>query len=699
MTGSYTPQLVVLSFVIATLASYAALDLAGRVTAASGPARTAWLAGGALVMGLGIWSMHFVGMLAFHLPVPIAYSLPLMLLSAGVAVGAALLALVVVSRSSLTPKALVAAGTIMGFAIAGMHYIGMASMYMKAVQTYRVEIVVLSVLIAIAASTAALWLAFTFRTNNGRRWHLLRAASSLVMGGAIAGMHYTAMAGARFAASSKAGTAHGHILASDQLGAIVALGAFLIIALAITGGFVDRTLQARAAINARLQKQAEELESKYAEASTLAAELEKTNRDLQEALKAAETSNLEAQRSAEALRASEERLRHSQRLEAIGNLAGGIAHDFNNLLTAMRLNAELLRTDNEPDRSVDLEELLRSIDRAATLTRQLLAYGRRQMLNPTNLTLNTVIGRMETMIRRLIAENIEIRFDLEPALAVTHVDEGQMEQVLTNLVINASLAMPAGGTLVIRTRNMRSSEAQLGAVSGPPDTVMMAVEDNGYGMTSEIRQRAFEPFFTTRQKGEGSGLGLSTVYGIVKQSGGDVDIESVWGQGTVVRVFLPRVEAEAPEVVEAAPEILPPGKERILLVEDQDEVRAATRRILVAQGYSVIEAENGDEGLVKYMQMPEAFDLVLTDLVMPHMGGRELVAALRRHHTRSAIVYMTGYSTESVSIDEATIPIIRKPFSASEFLSVVRHALDDRSAARAAHSYSFRSPQRHIRLA
>ena len=260
MTGNYDPVLVFLSFVIATLASYTALELAGRVTAPDGSTRIGWLCGGGLVMGLGIWSMHFIGMLAFHLPVPISYGVPLMLLSVAVAIAASLLALVVVSRPVLGIGSLVPAGVIMGAAIAGMHYIGMASMYMRAKLTYDTRVVAISILIAIAASTAALWLAFTFRSEATGRPRMAKVFSAITMGVAIAGMHYTAMAAANFSHTHSIPQFHGQLLATNQLAAAVVIGAFLIIAVAIIGGFVDAALKSKAGINARLVQQAAQLE-------------------------------------------------------------------------------------------------------------------------------------------------------------------------------------------------------------------------------------------------------------------------------------------------------------------------------------------------------------------------------------------------------------------------------------------------------
>jgi NO-binding membrane sensor protein with MHYT domain len=305
MTGNYDPVLVFLSFVIATLASYTALELAGRVTAAEGSARTWWLLGGGTVMGLGIWSMHFIGMLAFHLPVPIAYGLPLLLLSVAVAIAASLLALVVVSRPALGIRSLAPAGLIMGIAIAGMHYIGMASMYMCAKLTYDPRIVSLSILIAIAASTADLWLAFTMRSETTRRPRLAKVFSSITMGVAIAGMHYTAMAAAKFSHTESMLPFREQLLATNQLAAAVVIGAFLIIALAIIGGLVDAPLRSKAATNARLVEQATQLEMQAQALAAAVDELQTANRELKRALIAEEEARTEREATADALRASE----------------------------------------------------------------------------------------------------------------------------------------------------------------------------------------------------------------------------------------------------------------------------------------------------------------------------------------------------------------------------------------------------------
>jgi len=379
MTGSYDPLFVILSVVIAALASYAALDLAGRVRSAEGSTRLGWLAGGATVMGLGIWSMHFVAMLAFSLPVPIEYELPQMLLSVAVAIGASLVALVVVSRVGLRAVTLVMGGIIMGGAIAGMHYIGMASMTVGATLTYSSAIVVLSIFIAIVASWAALGLAFNFRSDLSARGRRLKSMSAVVMGFAIAGMHYTAMAAVHFTPAAVIDRPSDHIVATGGLAGAVVFGTLVILALAIVGSVIDRSMQSKTALTEQLTAQTLQLAQQFEESQRLTSKLEEMNGQLQRSLADAYRSrralteqhaqNLELQRAA----ALESVKAHW--LEGIAETATAVAHEINNPLTSLIIHAEMLE-EVDSDQALDsIAEIRRAARRIALVVRRLGRVG------------------------------------------------------------------------------------------------------------------------------------------------------------------------------------------------------------------------------------------------------------------------------------------------------------------------------------
>jgi two-component system cell cycle sensor histidine kinase/response regulator CckA len=1145
MTPSYDALSVIASIMVAMLASFAALDLAGRVRSESGATRPGWIVAGGMVMGLGIWSMHFVGMLAFHLSVPIQYDVPLMLLSMAVAIGASLLALIVISGPEFGLRTVVPASVIMGAAIAGMHYIGMSSMRMSAAVTYTTSIVVLSVLIAIVASLAALWLAFRFRSDLTGRGIFLKMLGAVVAGAAIAGMHYTGMTAARFAAGEAVARSGNYIIASSELGDTVVESIVLIIALALIAAAIDRTRSARAAFTTRLGEEANKLSKSeqqyrllfehnpnpmwvYVDSSRaflavneaaiqrygytreeflsmtrhdirvepagrpgsitvpadnigkneiwsgqhrkkdgtlidvevssqiiafdgheacLALALDVTDRkqaeesarqserrtrlifdtaldavismrasgmisdwsaqaermfgwsraeavgrkmsdtiiparhrdahnralgrfletgegpvlnkrieiiglardgrefpielaisparlggewtfsafirDLTEQKKTAEALRLGEQRyrelfegipvglyrstpdgnlidanpamvamlgypdresllatpsaslyvdaadqyrwSAEmtgtgavldfdvqirradgvaiwvrdtafvtrnpdgtallyegileditarveaerALQANERRLvqileavplgifvsdhegrpvfanaaakailgtgiagvnsprelsqfyqiyragtdelypferlpsmraltgevltvddmelhqgdrvvsinaqgapivdnegkvvaavvafidtterkslesqrRQTSKMEAVGQLAGGVAHDFNNLLTViMSYGAMLLEHLDEGDcNREDVQEIAAAADRAASLTRQLLTFSRQQVMQPRVMSINTVVGELENMLRRLIGEDIELRTFLEPGILTINADPGQLEQVLINLVVNARDAMPAGGRITIRT-----SFAELSAESGsgtfnPPDGefVMLAVSDTGTGMTREVQQRLFEPFFTTKKLGRGTGLGLSTVYGIVKQSGGEVHVYSEIGQGSTFKVFFPRVTAGAEErPADIKPKEVPQGSETLLVVEDDSSLRGLVERVLKNCGYTVYAADGGVEALAIARNPELLIDAVITDVVMPGMNGRELVEKLVKSRPELGSLLMSGYTDDDVlrrGVLQGETAFLQKPFTPEQLARKVRAVLD-----------------------
>jgi PAS domain S-box-containing protein len=391
----------------------------------------------------------------------------------------------------------------------------------------------------------------------------------------------------------------------------------------------------------------------------------------------------ERREAEEALLASQQQLLQAQKMDAVGRLAGGVAHDFNNLLTAIRGNAELLLLDIPPGdpRREDVEEIRKASDRAATLTRQLLAFSRRQVLQPRVLDLNGVVREMERMLRRLIGEDVELATRLDPALGQVRADPGQVEQVVLNLAVNARDAMPSGGRLTVETRNVELGEELKRAYPYvvPGAYVLLSVSDSGQGMDAETRERAFEPFFTTKPAGRGTGLGLSTVYGIVKQSGGFIWIDSELGRGTCIRIYLPPVgEPAAAPAEEAAPAIAARGTGTVLLAEDEVTVRRLAVRVLSRAGYTVLEAADGEEALRVAAAHGGAIDLLVTDVVMPRLGGRVLVSRLREARPAVPVVYMSGYTEEAVQrhgvLDPGT-SFLGKPFTAEQLLGAVSTAL------------------------
>jgi PAS domain S-box-containing protein len=382
----------------------------------------------------------------------------------------------------------------------------------------------------------------------------------------------------------------------------------------------------------------------------------------------------------------EEQLRMSQKLEAIGSLAGGVAHDFNNLLSViLSYNGFALEAVREggPLRD-DLMEVQNAGKRAATLVRQLLAFSRKQMLEPRPLDLNQVTAELEKMLRRILGEDIDFARKLAPDLGMTHADPSQIEQVLLNLVVNARDAMPEGGKLTIETANVELDDEYTAsnATVEPGSYVMLAVTDTGRGMDAKTRERIFEPFFTTKEKGKGTGLGLSMVYGIVKQSGGDIHVYSEPDQGTTFKIYLPRkssamiAESRAP----TAPTRLT-GNETVLVVEDEEAVCNLAKRILGAAGYTVLTAANGGDGLATCERHPEKIHLVLTDVVMPEMSGRVFAERLAKVREGIKVLYMSGYTDNAIAhhgtLDPGT-KFIGKPFNAADLARKVREVLDER---------------------
>ncbi|HEY8257722.1 MAG TPA: MHYT domain-containing protein [Gemmatimonadales bacterium] len=775
--GTYATPLVVASVVVASLASYVALVLASRVIAASGRLQQAWLIAGALALGIGIWAMHFVGMLAFRLDDrPIGYDVPRLVLSVLVAIAASGFALWVVSHRAGAWRWLPIAGIAMGAAIAGMHYLGMAGLHTTAALSWRPFLVLASIVIAVGASGTALALAAWFQSDESATTQVRRVIAAVVMGGAIAGMHYTAMAAARFhplgpeaelAARVRVQTMG--LIATPGLGVLVIVATMLILGVALAGSMMDRHLRRMDAEHTRTRESEAALRRSEARFRSLAEATAQViwTRNAQgefsvpqdewteytgqpfEALKQwgwldaihpedrdhlaaswresvasgqlhvaehrlrrhdgvfrwmavraapvrepdgtiAEWMGIEVDVTArheaeDRIRSIESQLLQAQKLEAVGRLAGGIAHDFNNLLTVISGTTSLARRRLPPSSPLaeELADVEQASERAAALTRQLLAFSRRQSLNPAVLEINDVIKRLDGLLRRTLGDDLELRMVLGPDAGRVRADPGQLEQVLLNLAVNARDAMPDGGTLTIETLRMTIESAyastHLGVEAGP--YVMLSVSDTGIGMDVLTCARVFEPFFTTKEVDKGTGLGLSTVYGIVKQSGGSIFVYSEPGHGATFKIYLPRVVEAAtnlePELIPAAPDAK--GREVILLAEDAADVRRFTARVLREAGYQVLEAGNVEGGLLAAAAYQGRIHLVLTDVMMPHGTGRQLATQLRTLRPDIGVVYMSGYTDDTVlqrAVIEPGTAFIQKPFSPTLLLTQVRAVLE-----------------------
>ena len=380
-----------------------------------------------------------------------------------------------------------------------------------------------------------------------------------------------------------------------------------------------------------------------------------------------------------------EQLTQSQKMEGIGRLAGGIAHDFNNLLTTIMGYTEiiLMQVDQESPLRSGMEEIKKASNRAADLTRQLLAFSRKQIIQPVVLNINHEVAEMDRMLRRMIGEDIDLVTILEPELWKVKFDPGQLDQVVMNLAVNAKDAMPEGGKLTIETANMDLDETYTrrhGVEMKTGHFVMIAVSDTGMGMDEETQSHIFEPFYTTKEKGKGTGLGLSTIYGIVKQHGGFIWVYSEPGRGTTFKIYLPKVEAE--EAFAGEKQIQPQnleGSETILLAEDDDSARKLVRSILQDYGYRILEAQDGEEAVRLFEQHEGPIHLLLTDVVMPGMNGRELAGRLQPLKPEMKVLFMSGYTDNAIvqhGVLEPGMSFIQKPFTPKDLASEVRKVLD-----------------------
>jgi signal transduction histidine kinase/CheY-like chemotaxis protein len=403
-----------------------------------------------------------------------------------------------------------------------------------------------------------------------------------------------------------------------------------------------------------------------------------------------ELANERLEQNESRFRATEEQLRQSQKMEAIGSLAGSIAHDFSNILSVVLGYTETVLADLKPDDPVreDVREIAIAGERARVLTRQLLAFSRQQVLEPKLLDLNEVFSAMLQMLRRLVGEDIELAFVPGTDLGAVRVDPSQIEQVLLNLVVNARDAMPAGGKLTVETSSVVLDERYADDHYGiePGAYVLLAVSDMGIGMDSATRARIFEPFFTTKEKGKGTGLGLSTVFGIVKQSGGTIWVYSEPGHGTTFKIYLPRLDGVPSFVPQAAlPNVSPRGSETVLLAEDDAQVRDLVSTTLRRNGYRVLEAGNGNEALAMAERYRGGIDVLLSDVVMPGMGGRPLWEKLLPRRPKMKVLFMSGYTDDAIvhyGVQKSELAFISKPIVPRVLLHKLREVLEPAKSAK-----------------
>ena len=724
VAGTHDTTLVALSILIATAASYTALDLAGRIRASSGWACHAWLATSAVAMGGGIWSMHFVAMLAFSMPgMDVSYDVPLTALSLIVAILVTGIGLHAVSREKATPKILLFSGCFVGLGIVAMHYTGMAAMRMGAHVDYDTLWVAVSVLIALGAATVALWLAFQ---NTGLAQKLVAAVA---MGLAISGMHYSAMQAAIFTAHSAAGRAHGDAsLAQTALAAAVAGTTFLILFLALIAAMFDRRFALLAEREAAALRESEErFRSLYrrtplplhsldgdgriehvsdawldllgyrreeakgrplTEFMTEASAGRRTKvdwprllalgelRDAEyrfvskagEVLDAAVSEQVERDPSGQfirvvgglldvtARRRAEAALRQSQKIEAIGQLTGGVAHDFNNLLAVVLGNLELLRKrlrDDDKSKAL-LENAVEGAERGAALTQRMLAFARRQDLDPQAVDVSALVRGMADLLQRSIGPMVRIETHFPLRLPPALVDANQLELALLNLAVNARDAMPDGGTITIAGRE-----------EGSGRFIRLSVTDTGEGMDETTLARATEPFFTTKGTGKGTGLGLSMVHGLAEQSGGGFALRSRKGEGTTAEIWLPLATAQvvdepAAPAAEPAPQVAPVRGLAVLVVDDDPLVLANTAAMLEDLGHTALQAASGAEAL-GMLRGAHAVDVVLTDQVMPKMTGAQLIAAVKAEWPQLPLIIATGFAELPADLDP-DLPKLKKPF-------------------------------------
>jgi NO-binding membrane sensor protein with MHYT domain/nitrogen-specific signal transduction histidine kinase/ActR/RegA family two-component response regulator len=609
---AHHPIFVALSSLTAWLGAWTALDIFRRVRAHVGTLRLVWLAATAVAMGLSIWSMHFIAMLGFNPGAEVRYDIGRTMLSLLLAIATTAFAFVFASGGGARRE--IMGGVVMGAGICTMHYVGMSAVITSVTLIYAPVYVVLAFLVAVSAATSALFVARSETTA------LQRVLAAAVLAFAIVGMHYTAMYGVHVLPGSGAKGGSGGV-DSLVLAVAVAAGTLFILLLALIAAVSE---QARESVAVAV---AEKIEAEAA-------------------------------------------LMRAQRLDALGRLTGGVAHDFNNLLTVVigALDVILRHPENASRRQHLGEAALFAARRGQRLTAQLLAFARQQPLQPETRELNELIRQAEPLLRRALSEQVTLEVRLCDLKAVARIDPAQFEASLLNLIVNAVDASAAGGEIVVETQLSVLADGKVASLK-PGPYFCMSVVDRGQGMSPDVIKRIFEPFFTTKPPGKGTGLGLSQVYGFVKQSGGEIEVDSTEGAGTRFRIYLP-ISAAQPEqdILQVTQRVGVARPLRILLVEDDPSVAAVTEMMLVDLGHKVQRAANADEAL-RVLWSEAEIDVLFSDVVMPGgMNGVELAkqAAIQRPLLR--VLLTSGYAGESLDewLSQGAWPFLRKPFLATE---------------------------------
>lgn len=741
MHGHHNETLVFLALLIAVVTSYTALDLAGRSGAAvTRSGRAVWLAGAAFSLGGGIWSMHFVAMLAYSMPgMQLSYEPVLTALSFFLAVGATGAGFAIVGKMRRRALALLLSGPLMGLGIAAMHYTGMAALQIPMSVTYDFAWVAISLLIAITAATAALWLAFM---NTGL---VEKFIAAVVMGAAISGMHFTGMHAALYAPLPGGARAGVNSVNLEGLANGVSAITFVILSLALLAATMDRRVAQQSRREAELLRGSEERfrllyrrtplplhavdrddrildvsdawlallgfdrnqiigrsirgfmtpssaqdrtdpptssgfergEIQEAKASLLhrsgkVIEVEITRRVELDA-KGEFVSCIEGLIDVTARNEAENALRQTQKMEVLGQLTGGVAHDFNNLLAIILGNLELLRKGNTDDKRAQqlIEVAIQGVQRGSTLTQRMLAFARRQTLDPKPIEVIALIHGMLDLLQRSLGPQYELQLPKADLIAIANVDENQLEMALLNLIVNARDAMPGGGLIKVAVETSGTDPWSR--------QIAIRVIDHGNGMDPETLARATEPFFTTKGPTKGTGLGLSMVHGFAAQSEGQLALTSVPGKGTEATIMLRAAEAPVvPEATQAFTETAPATRTpaTIMAVDDDILVLMNTQALLEDMGHRVLSAHNGEQAL-RLLDQNSDVDLVITDQAMPRMTGLQLAEAIQVRRPNLPIILATGYA--ELPADHANIAFkLDKPFFQAELEKAVANALASR---------------------